>query len=100
MWSTDIQNLWLTGHSVELFVPMTWPLSEGDDETEEIDSNMTNVHRKYKLLLMKPGILEAALDVILKPLSIPFKYVYLCLPQSCFLFSNISHIENELSEIM
>ncbi|KAI9277922.1 timeless protein-domain-containing protein [Umbelopsis sp. AD052] len=58
----------------ELFVPMTWPLAENHDENDESgDSNMIDLHRRYKVSLLQSGILEAALDVILKPLSIPFK---------------------------
>jgi hypothetical protein len=56
---------------------MTWPLIDNHDDGEEAgDSNMIDLHRRYKVSLMQPGILEAALDVILKPLSIPFRYEF------------------------
>ncbi|KAG2189072.1 hypothetical protein INT44_004214, partial [Umbelopsis vinacea] len=86
----------------ELFVPMTWPLAENHDENDESgDSNMIDLHRRYKVSLLQSGILEAALDVILKPLSIPFKYVIF---ETASNFTseipNLINIENVLNAIM
>src|ERR1700730_16884795 len=87
--------------SVELFVPMTWPLADGVDDCEEVDNNVLNLHMKYKLSLMTPGVLEAALEVILKPLSIPFKYVYSHLiPALCNVSDLPLVIESERNETM
>lgn len=52
---------------------MTWPLADDVEDNEEADGNMRNLHMKYKLALMTPGVLEAALSVIIKPLSIPYR---------------------------
>jgi hypothetical protein len=60
---------------VELFVPMTWPLRDDVEDDEEADGNMRNLHMRYKIALMTSGVLEAALSVIIKPLSVPYRCV-------------------------
>ncbi|KAL0095074.1 timeless protein-domain-containing protein [Phycomyces blakesleeanus] len=70
--NTDIAERYILA-CIELLVPMTWPLDTADEEEEDSrDPNELNLLRKYKKALLVPGIFDAILSVIIKPLRIPF----------------------------
>ncbi|KAI8992116.1 timeless protein-domain-containing protein [Mycotypha africana] len=60
---------------VELLVPMTWPVEKkgtGDEEVdEEEDPNLLNCYRNYKKGLLRPGIFETILSMVMKSVRIP-----------------------------
>lgn len=60
---------------VELLVPMTWPtdksLDDEDEEQAKEDPNLMNIYRKYKLDLLRPGVFETILALIMKSVRIP-----------------------------
>ncbi|KAI9361536.1 timeless protein-domain-containing protein [Pilaira anomala] len=57
---------------VELLVPMTWPVEKRiDDEDQQDDPNLMSCYRKYKLDLLKEGVFEAILTLIMNSVRIP-----------------------------
>lgn len=58
---------------------MTWPKDKtliDDDEIEQkTDPNLMNIYRKYKLDLLRPGVFETILAMIMKSVRIPDRYV-------------------------
>lgn len=65
-------------HTVELLVPMTWPLDkksldEEDEDEEEETPNVMQCYRSYKLELLTPGVFETILTMIIKALRKPHR---------------------------
>ncbi|KAI8970854.1 timeless protein-domain-containing protein [Pilobolus umbonatus] len=70
---TEVANRFILA-CTELLVPMTWPIEQSlDDEQEDDDPNMLFHQRKYKLGLMVPEVYEAIMNLILTPLSVPYR---------------------------
>ncbi|KAI8375942.1 timeless protein-domain-containing protein [Radiomyces spectabilis] len=59
---------------VEVLVPLTWPVpTQIEQEEDNMGPNMLHYHRQYKLALMVPGVLEAVLSLLERPLSLPHR---------------------------
>ncbi|OBZ88075.1 Topoisomerase 1-associated factor 1 [Choanephora cucurbitarum] len=64
---------------VELLVPMTWPVEQrlhqddGDVEEEEEEPNALQYYRKYKAGLLKEGVFETILQLVMRSVRIPHR---------------------------
>lgn len=60
--------------TVELLVPMTWPLEKPKHmDDEEYDPNQMDRYRKFKKALLEPDVLETIMYLLVGPLSTPYR---------------------------
>lgn len=56
---------------------MTWPMDKKidleQDEKETEDPNLMQCYRKYKMDLLKPGVFETILALVMKSVRIPHR---------------------------
>ncbi|KAI8366587.1 timeless protein-domain-containing protein [Blakeslea trispora] len=60
---------------VELLVPMTWPVEEqsreGEEDEQEDEPNALQYYRQYKAGLLKEGVFETILQLVMRSVRIP-----------------------------